>query len=290
MRQVNYRILGLFSFIIFSWGLGWPANKVGLEYMSPHWYTAARMVTGTLTMLAFVMATGKLSLPRWQDVPLICIIGLLQISLYMLFANIGMSYLPAGRSSLIGYTTPLWIMPIAIVFFKEESSWLRWTGFGLGFSGLLVLLSPWEMDWTDGNVVFGSAMLLLASLCWAISILCARYMKWTKSPLELIPWQLLVGTIPVIIYAIIKEPVISVTWSTPLVLSLIYTGILVTGLSYWSGVIINRELPATVVSIGFLLVPVFSLTISAIFMHEAISVATISAMLMIMAGLICVVV
>ncbi len=290
MRKINYRILGLFSFIIFSWGLGWPANKVGLDYMSPHWYTAARMVTGTLTMMAFVIAIGKFSLPKWRDMPLICIIGLLQISLYMLFANIGMAYLPAGRASLIGYTTPLWIMPIAIIFFKEDAGWMKWMGFMLGVSGLLVLLSPWDMDWTDGNVIFGSAMLLLASFCWAISILCARYMQWNKSPLELIPWQLLVGTIPVIIYAMIKEPVISITWSTPLILSLVYTGILVTGLSYWSGVVINKELPTTIVSIGFLLVPVFSLAISAVFMHEVISAATMTAMVMIMAGLICVVV
>lgn len=290
MKNFNYRIFGLFVFIIFSWGMAWPVNKIGLEYMSPLWYTAIRLMVGTITMMAFVIAVKKFTLPKWQDFPLILIIGLLQISIYILLANIGLAYLPAGRSSLLAYTTPLWIMPAATLFFNEEAGFLRWLGFLLGVGGLVILLSPWELDWSDSKVIFGAAMLLLASLCWAISMLCARYMQWTKSPLELIPWQLLIGTIPILIFAWIKEPAITITWNYPLVLSLVYTGFLVTGLSYWSGVVINKELPTIVVSLGFLIVPVFSLLISSYFMHETISLLTASAMLSILLGLVCVVV
>ena len=288
-RTVNLRIIFIFAFVIFSWGLGWPANKVGLAYMSPLWYTATRMIVGTVTMMSVVIAVNKFSLPKRNDYPLIIIIGLLQISLYMLLANVGLSYLPAGRSSLLAYTTPLWVLPIAILFFKEEAGWLRWLGFALGISGLILLLSPWEMNWSDRNTLFGTAMLLLASLSWAISILCARYMHWTKSPLELIPWQLLVGTIPVVIFAWIKEPAIIVEWNMPLILSLVYTGILVTGLSYWSGVIVNKELPTIVVSIGFLAVPAVSLLLSSYFLHEAVSLSTATSVGLILLGLICVV-
>lgn len=289
VRTFNVRIFIMFAFVIFSWGLGWPANKIGLDYMSPLWYTATRMIVGTLTMLAVVLAVKKFSLPKLRDLPLIVIIGLLQISIYMLLANIGLSYLPAGRSSLIAYTTPLWVLPIAIFFFKEEMGWQRMLGFSLGIGGLILLLNPWEMNWSDSNTLFGTAMLLLASLSWAISILCARYMHWTKSPLELIPWQLLVGTIPIVLFAWVKEPSITVDWNLPLILSLVYTGILVTGLSYWSGVIINKELPTIVVSIGFLAVPAVSLLISSYFLNEAIDPSTASAMGLIFLGLIFVV-
>lgn len=249
--KVNFRILSLFFFIIISWSIGWPVNKIGLNYMSPAWFTAMRLLMGTATMMLVVIALGKFSLPKREDYPLILIIGLLQISIYMLLANIGLKYLPAGRSSLLAYTTPLWIMPAATLFFKEESSYLRWLGFFLGITGLVILISPWELHWKDMHVIFGSAMLLLASLCWAISMLCARYMRWSKSPLELIPWQLLVGAIPMVIYAFINEPIINVTWSPTLFFALIYTGILVTGISYWSGVVINKELPTILVSLGF---------------------------------------
>ena len=288
MPKINFRILSLFLFIIITWGMAWPVNKIGLDYMSPLWYTAIRLVVGTVTMMALVIALNKFSFPKLKDYPLIIVIGLLQISIYILLANIGLAYLPAGRSSLLAYTTPLWIMPVATLFFNEEAGWLRWLGFFLGTGGLILLLSPWEMNWTDRHIIFGSAMLLLASLCWAISMLCARYMRWSKSPLELIPWQLLIGTIPILLFAWIKEPVITVQWTPALILSLVYTGILVTGLSYWSGLVINKELPTIVVSLGFLAVPVFSLTVSAFFLNEIISLSTAIAMTMILIGLVCV--
>lgn len=287
--NINYRMLGLFIFIIFSWGLGWPANKLGLQYATPAWYTAIRLLAGTLTMFAFVITVKKLSLPKRRDLPLIFVIGILQIALYIYLANIGLTYLPAGRSSLLAYTTPLWVMPATIFIFHEKSTFLHWMGFVLGLTGLFILLSPWELNWQDKNILFGAAMLLLASLSWAISMLCARYMHWTKSPLELIPWQLLLGAIPMLIYAYLQEPAMQITWSAPLLVSLVYTGVIVTGLSYWSGVVINKELPTMIVSLGFLLVPVFSLTVSALFMHEPITWLMISAMTFIIAGLVCVV-
>lgn len=285
-KRMNLRILSLFAFIVLSWGLAWPVNKIGLSYMSPLWYTAIRLVVGMLTMTALVIAMKKFTLPTRKDIPLIAVIGLLQISIYILLTNVGLAYLPAGRSSLLAYTTPIWVMPAATFFFHEKTNWLKWCGFGLSIAGLGILLSPWDINWNDSDVIFGSSMLLLASLCWAISILCVRYMHWSKSPLELIPWQLLAGAVPIVLYAWLKEPNIHVTWNASLVLSLIYTGFLVTGLSYWSGVVINKELPASVLSLGFLAVPVFSLLISALFMHEIINLATGSAMLLIFTGLI----
>ncbi len=90
-------------------------------------------------------------------------------------------------------------------------------------------------------------------------------------------------------YAWIKETVLIVDWNTELILPIIYTGFLVTGLSYWSGLVINKELPTIIVSLGFLIVPVFSLVVSSIFMHEAITMATMTAMLLIIGGIVCVV-
>lgn len=289
MIKFNLRILFLFAFIIMTWGLAWPINKLGLAYMSPLWYTAIRLIVGTVTMMMVVIMIKRFSWPSKEDLPLIVIIGLLQISVYILLANFGLAYLPAGRSSLLAYTTPLWVMPIATFFFQEQAGFWRWLGFFLGTMGLLLLLNPWQIDWTNTKVLIGTGMLLLASLCWAISMLCVRYMKWNKSPLELIPWQLLLGTLPILLYAMIKEPTVSIVWNPTLVLSLLYTGVLVTGLSYWSGVVVNKALPTIVVSLGFLVVPLFSLLISTVFMHETISLPTISAMILILAGLACVV-
>jgi drug/metabolite transporter (DMT)-like permease len=285
----NLRILSLFAFIVLSFGLGWPVSKIGLNYMSPAWYTTVRLLIAGSTMMMVVIAVGKFSWPKREDIPLILIIGLLQISIYILLASTGLAFLPAGRSSLLAYTTPLWIMPAVTFFFNEKAGILRWAGFFMGISGLIMLMSPWEVNWSDSRALIGAGILLLASLCWAISMLCARYMQWSKSPLELIPWQLLIGMIPILGYAFIKEPLTTVTWNTPLVLSLAYTGVLVTGLAYWACIIITRELPTIIVSLGFLMVPVVSLIISCFYMNEHVTITMLAAMALIIAGVGCVV-
>jgi drug/metabolite transporter (DMT)-like permease len=101
MKNFNYRMFALFLFIVFSWGLAWPVNKIGLDYMSPLWYTSARLVVGTIAMFLVVIAAKKFSMPRMSEVPLILTIGLFQIGVYILLTNIGLEYLPAGRSSLV---------------------------------------------------------------------------------------------------------------------------------------------------------------------------------------------
>jgi drug/metabolite transporter (DMT)-like permease len=285
MKSFNYRIFFLFVIIILSWGLAWPASKIGLLYMSPLWYTTVRLLIGTIAMLIICAVTKKLSLPTRLDLPLILTIGLLQIGVYILLTSIGLTYLPAGKSALLAYTTPLWVMPIATLFFHEESGLSRWIGFIIAVAGLTILIEPWKLNWSDHHIIFGSGALLLASFAWAVSMFCIRHMRWTKSPLELIPWQLLTGMLPVMIFAWIKEPAMPVDWNFPLLLSLAYTGIIVTGISYWLGIIINKELPTIVVSVGFLCVPVLSLIVSAIFMGELINLQTVMAVTLILSGL-----
>jgi drug/metabolite transporter (DMT)-like permease len=253
--------------------------------MSPLWYTITRLLLGACAMMAIVVATKNFILPQRKDIPLILIIGLLQISIYILLTNIGLAYLPAGRSSLIAYTTPLWVMPIATVFFNEEAGLLKWMGFVLAIIGLIILMNPWQLHWSDHNIILGSSALLLASLCWAISIICVRYMAWDKSPLQLMPWQLFTGAIPLLIYALLHEPQIHATWNSSLILSLIYTGVLVTGISYWCAIIVNKALPAIVLSLGFLVVPVFSYTVSAVYLQETINIPTLVAIVLILFGL-----
>jgi len=278
-------MLGLLIVVTVVWGLAWPINKIGLDYLSPAWYTAIRLGIGTITMMGVAFAIDKFSLPDRRDLPLIFSVGLFQISFFILLANIGLHYLPAGRSAILAYSTPLWVMPVTLLFFNEKPSVFRWLGFLLGVAGIVILLSPWEMNWSNKGVVLGILVLLLSSLCWTISMLCARYMTWHKSPIELIGWQLLIGVIPVLCYAMISEPVIHVQWSLPLVLSLVYTGIVVTGLSYWGGLTINKELPTLVASLGFLLVPVYSLLFSALFLKEVLTMLTCSAMTCVVLGL-----
>lgn len=289
VKTATSKLYLLLLVIIIVWGLSWPVSKIAFQYMPPLWFVVARLAIGTLSVFLLVGALRKLTLPKRKDLPIIFTIGLLQIGLFMTLVTLGLQYVDAGRSAILVYTTPLWVLPLAIAFFHETASPLKWLGFVLGVTGIIILFSPTSVNWSDHQVLFGNGMLLAAALCWAIAILCARNMHWTRTPLELLPWQLLVGTIPACIFTYFIQPHPIIHWNNQLLISLGYIGVLATGFAYWGTLTLSKELPSITISLAFLGVPVTGVLLAAWMLHESITISILAAMLFIIGGLGCVI-
>jgi len=282
------RLYILFAAIIIIWGLSWPVSKLGVQYMPPVWFAAARLIIGTVCMFVILAFCKKLKLPSRQDLPLIFWIGLLQIGLFLLFVNVGLYYTGVGHAAIIVYSTPLWVTPIAVLFYGEQLSPLKLLGLLLGLGGMFMLFNPWALDWHNKNVLLGNGLLLLASICWAVAMLISRYSTWHSSALALIPWQLLVGTLPTVLLAWIIDPHPQIEWHISMIAILFYIGVLVTALGYWGTMLISKSLPVMTTSLCFLAAPVLGLLSSAWFLHEPLTFELIAAMSLIITGLICI--
>ena len=237
-------------------------------------------------MFLIVAGAGKLVVPQKEDLPIILVIGFLQITLFMLFVNFGLNHVEAGRSAILVYTTPVWVIPIAILFFDEKVTVYQWIGFFFGLLGIFILFAPWTFDWSNRELLLNNGYLLLAALCWAVSMLCARNMTWKREPMVLMPWQLLFATIPICLLAWFKEPIAITQWNLTLLECLLYSGVLATSLGYWGVVVVSKELPSSKASLSFLGVPVFGYLSSAMILHEPITLTTIIAVSSILSGLI----
>ena len=119
--------------------------------------------------------------------------------------------------------------------------------------------------------------------------MCAIYALVPYSPLELIPWQLLVGTLPVLLLAFFKNPQPQIIWGSTLIFSLVFCGILSTAFAYWGSVVISKELPAITTSLSLLAIPVCGLLFQRGLLHETITLSLMFAMLFILGGLLCVI-
>lgn len=282
------KIYLLFITIIILWGLNWPMNKIGMEYMSAIWHAALRLSIGCISMFALVGFLGKLKLPKKNDLPLIFIIGLLQMGLFTLLINLGLNYVDAGRSAILVYTIPIWVTPMALFLFNEKLNLLKSCGLVLGFLGIMILFSPFSLDWTSHETIYGNCILIGAALCMAISICCARNLQWHRSPLELLPWQLLVGALPVLLIAFINEPSPIIEWDHTCVSAMIYTAVLATALCNGGIAVVSRKLPSITVSLGLLGVPLVGVISAALILDENITVTMKLAMIFIFCGLFCV--
>ncbi len=195
VHNINLRIYLLIFLLIIIWGLCWPINKIGLAFIPPIWYAAFRLLIGAISLFIVVFLQKKFVIPQRRDLPIVVTFGVLQMALFLSLITIGVHYVNAGRSAMLVYTTPIWVTPLAILFFHEKLTVYKAAGFILGMLGILLLFSPQGIDWSNKTILLGNGILLLAALCWAVSILCARNMTWYRTPLELVPWQLLIGTV-----------------------------------------------------------------------------------------------
>lgn len=275
----------LLAAVVFAWGGSWPVNKVILESLPPLWTTAIRSATGTLMLLAICASQGRLTRPRRGDVPVILSIGLLHMVCFSALVSFGLQLVPAGRSIVLGYTTPLWVTPGARILLKEPITVRRALGVAIGLGGLMVMFNPASFDWGDRAALLGNALLLLAALCWAGSILYVRAHRWVSPPFELLFWEALLATSVLVPLALLVEGVPRVAWSAGLVLLLLYGGAFGIALPYWAITLVNRSLPAAVTSLGLLAVPPFGVACAALALGEPVGLSLLGAMALIIGGI-----
>jgi drug/metabolite transporter (DMT)-like permease len=269
---------------ILGWGLGWPANKVILESMSPYWFAALRSGIAALALLLFMLPRGQLALPPRSDLPVVFGIALLHMVGFAVFAAIGLGMVQVGRSMVLAYTSPLWVIPGAALVLGERLTPRRVIGMLLGLAGLAVLFNPLAFDWHDRNSVLGHASLLAAALCWSMSILHIRAHKWRSTPFQLVPWEMFVATVVLAGIALASGTWVAIAWTPKLALLLFFTSTFGTVLPYWAVASAGRSMPASSVSLGLLATPIVGIIAATLALGEAPDVVVWTAMALVTGG------
>ncbi|MCZ8395772.1 DMT family transporter [Achromobacter ruhlandii] len=277
--------LSLLIVVVLAWGLTWVVSKLLLQYMTPIWAVAARSVVGAAALLALGVALRRVAWPVRADIPVILSVGLLHMGAFAALVSLGLQYVPAGRSVVLAYTTPLWVIPAARVFLGEPIGRGRQLGLALGLLGLAVIFNPLAFDWGNHEAVFGNGLVLLAALCWAANIVYVRAHRWVTPPFELAFWQALLASGVLAVVAWAAEGAPRVVWHAGLAWLLGYGGVFGIAVAYWAAVNVNRSLPAGVTAIGLLGVPVVGLLCSAAMLHEPLTLPLSLGMALIVGGI-----
>jgi drug/metabolite transporter (DMT)-like permease len=280
-RQALLLLLG----VVLVWGANWPIMKVGLEVVPPFWFAALRLLLGAATLFGLLAALGRLRLPPRADLPVLVSVSLLHMTGFLALANLALLTVEAGRSAVLGYTTPLWVAPAAVLFLGERMTRLKALGLLLGLAGLAVLFNPLHFAWDDRAQLLGNGALLLAALLWSGAILHVRSHRWTASPLDIAPWQMLLASALLVAVAVPLEGFGWARWSWQLGAVLAYNGPLATAFCYWAAVMVARDLPSITSSLGFLGVPVFGVLVSTLWLGEPLSLSLLAGLAGIVGGL-----
>lgn len=277
--------LALLAVIAVSWGLTWPVNKAMLHYTTPIWAVCIRYVVATFAVACLSAALGRLRPPPKQDLPVVFSISVLHMVAFGTLCSIGLKFVPAGRSVMLAYTTPFWVFPLARIVLGERLTPARLAALTSGLLGLLLLVNPASLDWSDAGVVTGHALILAAAVLWACSIVFARRHRWTTAPFDLLIWQTLLTTGLTGLLAFVVEGPPRVVLEPRFLLLSLFAGAVGTAVAFWALNTVNRVLPATTTSLGLLGVPLLGVAASMISLGEPVSLASMAALALIVGGI-----
>jgi drug/metabolite transporter (DMT)-like permease len=270
--------------VVIAWGLTWPVNKVVLATLSPLWAVTLRSAIATVALFALTGWHGRIAWPPRQDLPVLLSITLLHMLGFNLLASWGLELVPAGRTVVLAYTTPLWVTPGAALFLREPLTARRALGVVIGLAGLVTLVNPRALDWSDRDVVLGHAAILGGALLWALSILHIRAHRWASTPFALIPWETLLATLLLVPVALTTTPPAPADWNPRFVGLLLYLGIVGTAVAYWATATASRHLPAVTTSLGLLATPVVSVLTATLWLGEPLTASLVVAIALVLGG------
>lgn len=275
----------LFAVVVLSWGVNWSVTKTLVQSIPALWTTAVRSAIGAAVLFVLLAARGQLILPRRGDLPVVLTVSLFHMVAFSSLVSFGLQMAPVGRSIVLGYTTPLWVAPGALILIGERMTRARLAGVGLGLVGLAVMFNPLAVDWGDRTGLIGNGLILLAALCWAVSIIYVRAHRWISTPFQLVFWQSLVASAVLTALALAVEGPPRIEWTPTIIGGFLYGGFVGNALAYWAMTMVNRSLPAVTTSLGILGTPVVGVIVSMIALGEPLSVYLVAAMLLIIGGI-----
>jgi drug/metabolite transporter (DMT)-like permease len=266
-------------------GLAFPVLKIGLSASTPVWLAAARASLSALTAFVLLAAMGRLKWPHRVDWPIVLTVGAFQLTGYFTLANMGLQFVPAGRSGVLSYTAMLWLVPLSLLV-GERVGWRALLGVALGMGGIVVLIDPTRFDWANRAVVEGHLWLLLAGFSWAIAILHARRHRWRMTPLDVLPWQMAVASLLLWSLAFVLEPKGYLDLgNTNLWIALLYIGTFAGPAGTWAAVSVARALPPITGSLGMLATPLVGIASSAVLIGEPITTSLLLGTALVIAGI-----
>jgi drug/metabolite transporter (DMT)-like permease len=262
--------------LVILWGYSWITSKIGLNYASSIDVVALRLELGALTLLAGLLWTRRSLRPEhWKA---LLFIGLIQTGAFLLLNTWALSEGGPGKTSILVFTMPFWVLVFAWPMLHERIHGLQWISVALAVTGLVFVLEPWQMH----TSMFSKTLAVIAGMCWAIGVIYAKQLhnRAKVEPLAFTFWQMLVGLVPVLLcQLLIDRP--AVVWSHTFIGVTLFNGIAATGLGWLAWLYVLHRLPAGTTSLSSLGIPVIAIVASWIQFGEQVGRSELTGMLLI---------
>ena len=267
------------------WGVNVPVMKAGLQEVDPFFFNAARLTLSAVA-LGLLEAVERRGRPEvvtpWGKV---IGLGLLSSLAYQVLFLLGMDATSAGNTAIIVASGPLWTAIIESAMGVDRHGARAWGALAVAFVGTALVTLTGVDDPSGGATLFGNLVMLAAMGTWALATVLSRPLLETFPATRLAFLAVLVSlpghwalALPGLDLASVERPGFVAS-------TIVYSGVLSTGIAYslWNRSV--RELGAARTAAFSNLVPVVALTVAWVYLGEQPRALQLAGGALVVAGL-----
>ncbi len=281
-RKATIRAFGALMLLTIVWGYNWVVMKNALAYAGAFQFAALRTAIGAACLFAILMIMRKPL--RVKEMPTLVLLGLLQTSGFTGLLIWALVEGGAGKTAVLTYTMPFWVMVLAWPLLGEKLRGLQWPAAILSTMGMLFILDPLHL----GTDTFSMFLAVVSGVFWALSVIVAKKLHQRSPDLDLLSltaWQMLFGTIPIAIVALLV-PAPEIQWTTYFIGAVIFNSVFCNALAWLLWLYALQKLSAGVASMSSMLAPVIGVLAAWIQLNEVPDIAEIIGMILIALSLV----
>tara|TARA_B100000029_G_C17577350_1_gene958590 strand:- start:1441 stop:2397 length:957 start_codon:yes stop_codon:yes gene_type:complete len=245
------------------------ANKAGLEDAGPLRLGYLRFILGAIVVLIYAILTKQsFRVNKYEWIPLV-LLGIL-FTVQLAFMNIGQDFTTAGHAVIVMTTFPLWTGVFAHFFVPgDRLSRSRILGTLIAYSGVVAVFYKGFAE-SSFDFLLGDLLLLMSAVLLGARQVYISELGQGIPQHKLLMAQGVFGIFTFLIASLIFESQEGFVVTTPLVISLFYTGVLIAGLGFFGqSWLLIRYLPSRVTVIS-LSQPIFGVLFSWWILGESI--------------------
>ena len=227
----------LLLLVALIWGLGFVAQRVGMDHLGPYAFNGIRFLLGGVCLLPLALRSQHLpSLTPGRQIPLLAAGTAAGVVLFAgaTLQQVGIQYTTAGKA---GFITGLYvvIVPIIGLFFRQSTSSGTWLGAILATIGMYLLSVRGIMTIDPGDL-----LVLAGAVFWALHVLLLSYLSPRTAPIRLAMVQFFVCGLLSLLVALFVET-ITLNAIRQAAVPIFYGGVISVGAGYTLQVVVQRK-------------------------------------------------
>lgn len=265
-----------------TWGSSYLFIKLIVPAIGVPLTMAGRMVTGALFLALVALFAGRF--PRlkkywWQYL----VLGALNLVVPNLLIAFSVMRLGASMGSILNAIGPLFTLLIARIWLKEALTAAKLTGLLLSITGVVVLIG-WNPVPFNSQAALAIAASVGAAISYGFANVFTRVRFAGRNPMQTSSGQLLGAAL--LVLPVIYFQASPAVFTTGVLIPLLVLGIVCTALAFILYFKLIDSIGSVNTSLVMILVPVFGVLWSAIFLQERVTIGLVIGLALIVGGLV----